>query len=62
VEILEIIEAITCLNQALWNTIKKGSLFFKKIQNNENEGYFSNKLVITPDGNISLTYQSDLVL
>lgn len=40
----------------------QGPLFLKKFQNNENEGYFSDKLVITPDGNKALTYQSHLVL
>lgn len=39
----------------------QGPLFFKKIQNNENEGYYSDKLVITPDGNKALTYRSNLV-
>jgi WD40 repeat protein len=40
----------------------QGPLFFKKIQNNENEAYFSDKLVITPDGTKALTYKSSLVL
>jgi WD40 repeat protein len=40
---------------------KKGPLFLKMIQNNENEGYSSNKLVIAPYGNKALTYRSSLV-
>jgi WD40 repeat protein len=39
----------------------QGPLFLKKIQNNGNDSYFSNKLVITSDGNKALTYKSSLV-
>jgi hypothetical protein len=39
----------------------KGPLFLKKIQNNGNDSYYSNQLVITPDGNKALTYKSSLV-